>query len=77
MNVTEVTSLIKADELAKMLSVSPRHIWRMKAKGKLPKTVSVGGCVRWLLADIQLFLNLGCPDRQQFEAIKAAGKRGC
>ncbi len=75
--MNQSVTLVKADELAKMLSVSPRHIWRMKAKGKLPKTVSVGGCVRWLLADIQLFLNLGCPDRQQFEAIKAAGKRGC
>lgn len=77
MNVTEVTSLVKADELAKMLSVSVRHIWRMKAMGKLPKTVSVGGCVRWLLADIQLFLNLGCPSCKEFEALKAAGKRGC
>ena len=31
----------------------------MKAAGKLPKTVSIGGCVRWRLSDIEMFLNKG------------------
>jgi predicted DNA-binding transcriptional regulator AlpA len=70
-------TLVNANDLAKLLSVSVRHVWRMKAMRKLPDTVSVGGCVRWLMGDIQLFLELGCPDGQKFKALKAAGKRGC
>ena len=67
-------TLVKAKELAQMLSVSERHVWRMKSAGKLPKPVTVGGCVRWVLADIELFLSMGCPAQKQFEAMKAAGR---
>jgi len=66
--------LINANELAKKLSISVRHLWRMKAAGKLPKAVNVGGCVRWLWPDIELFLSMGCPAQKQFEAMKAAGR---
>ena len=48
----ESTLLVKAKELAEMLSVSTRHIWRMKAAGKLPRAFEIGHCVRWKLLDI-------------------------
>ena len=74
--MTIEATLVNANELAKKLSISVRHLWRMKAAGKLPKAVNVGGCVRWVWADIELFLSLGCPAQKQFEALKAAGKGG-
>lgn len=63
--------LVNANELAKMLSVSVRHLWRMKAMGKLPKPVNIGGCVRWRLEEIGLFIEMGCPSVKEFEARKA------
>lgn len=72
---TKETTLINANDLAEMLSISVRHIWRMKAAGKLPKTVKVGGCVRWLLSDIKLFLETGCPSQKKFDDMKNAGRR--
>lgn len=69
------TTLVNANQLAEMLAISVRHLWRMKAASKLPKTVKVGGCVRWLLKDIELYLELGCPSQKKFEALKQAGRR--
>ena len=65
-------TLVNANKLAEMLSVSVRHIWRMKASGKLPKPVWVGGCVRWRMDDINLFIELGCPSQREFEIRKKA-----
>ena len=70
----KTATLVNAKELAQMLSISERHVWRMKSSGKLPKPVNVGGCVRWILADIELFLSAGCPAQKGFEAMKTAGR---
>jgi predicted DNA-binding transcriptional regulator AlpA len=69
MNTASAT-LVNANELARMLSVSVRHIWRMKAMGKLPKPVWIGGCVRWRQDDIDLFFEMGCPNQNEFETRK-------
>jgi len=69
---SEAVKLVGADELAKILSVSVRHIWRQRAAGKLPRPVTIGQCVRWLLSDIDTWLDRGCPSQQQFETRKAA-----
>jgi predicted DNA-binding transcriptional regulator AlpA len=66
------TTLVNANELARMLSVSVRHVWRMKAGGKLPKAVWIGGCVRWRMDDIGLFIEMGCPSQKEFETRKKA-----
>lgn len=67
----EVLMLVGANELAEMLSVSPRHIWRMKSAGKLPKSINFGRCVRWVLSDIHLFIEMGCPTQKEFETRKS------
>lgn len=59
--------LLNVKEVAIALSVSQRHLWRMRSAGKLPKPVKVGGCVRWLLSDIEAWLQMGCPSQQEFE----------
>ena len=70
----ESVLLIKAKELAEMLSVSTRHIWRMKSSNKLPRAIEIGKCVRWKLLDITNWLTMGCPSMEKFEAIQKAGK---
>ena len=67
--------LFRAREFAEILHVSQRHIWRMKAAGKLPKAMEVGECVRWSLDDIEKWIAIGCPSQRQFEAFKAKQKR--
>ncbi|MBW2605328.1 MAG: helix-turn-helix domain-containing protein [Deltaproteobacteria bacterium] len=72
---TTKPQLIRARELAAILHVSQRHVWRMKAAGKLPKAVEIGECTRWSLNDIEAWIEMGCPSRRQFEAHESARKK--
>jgi len=51
---------ISAKELAGMLSLSPRTVWRLLSAGKLPKPVSIGGSKRFRMSDVNLFLECDC-----------------
>jgi excisionase family DNA binding protein len=53
--------MMTADELAKTLCISLRQVWRLKAKGDLPKPVSIGRNVRWRRSDIEEWIKAGCP----------------
>jgi prophage regulatory protein len=54
-------SLINAQELAQMLSVSTRTLWRLLSKGELPTPVRLGGSVRWRLDEVRSWIDRGCP----------------
>lgn len=60
---------ISCKTLAKMLSISPRTVWRLLSAGKLPKPVSLGGSKRFLMSDVTLFLECKC-DMAEFQARK-------
>ena len=53
--------LITAEQVAAMLQVSPRTVWRLRSSGKLPKPVEIGGSVRWNSEQIQRWISEGCP----------------
>ena len=53
--------MMTADELAETLCISLRQVWRLKAKGDLPKSVSIGRNVRWRRSDIVEWIEAGCP----------------
>jgi predicted DNA-binding transcriptional regulator AlpA len=61
---------ISARELAEMLDVSLRQIWRLNASGKLPKPVRIGGSVRWNRQEIVDWFEAGCPDCRTWQARK-------
>jgi len=67
----ERAAAISAKELAKMLSLSPRTVWRLLSAGKLPKPVSIGGSKRFLMSNVSLFLECCC-DMAEFNARKEA-----
>jgi len=70
-NISE--KLLSAEDLAKMLSLSRRQIFRLNSSGRIPASVRIGGAVRWRLEeDIQPWITMGCPSRQEFEARKGA-----
>lgn len=53
--------LISAPELAKILDISPRSVWRLHSAGKLIAPIRLGGAVRWRLAEVLEWIELGCP----------------
>ena len=61
------TRAISAKGYGQRYSLSQRTIFRLSAAGKLPRPVRIGGAVRWLLSDIELWERMNCPTRQEFE----------
>jgi len=59
---------ISARELAELLGISLRQVWRLNSAGKLPKPVRIGGSVRWNRQEIMDWFAAGCPDRRTWEA---------
>ena len=64
---------VSAKELAGMLGISLRQVWRLNSTGKLPKPIRLGGSVKWRRDEIVAWLGQNCPDRQTWDAIKQAG----
>lgn len=62
--------LIDAKKLAELLAVSTRTIWRMHSQGKITRPVRVGGSVRWRLAEVQHWIDLGCPQPESDAGLK-------
>jgi len=47
--------------VASLLSCSARHIYRMADAGRMPRPLKLGSLVRWRRADIDAWLEAGCP----------------
>jgi excisionase family DNA binding protein len=45
--------LMKADEVARLVAISTRTLWRLVGAGQFPSPIRVGGSTRWRLADVQ------------------------
>ena len=52
--------LLTIRELAKVLKLSPRSIWRLVKNHQLPAPVRIGGSIRWRADDISLWIAEGC-----------------
>jgi prophage regulatory protein len=49
---------VTARDVAELLCVSPRTVWRWSATGQLPPPVRVGArCTRWRVSDLQRYLD--------------------
>lgn len=53
--------LISAAEVARLLQVSTRTLWRQLSAGQIPKPVRFGGTVRWRVEEIRKWIAEGCP----------------
>lgn len=51
---------LKVEELAAMLRLSKRSVWRLRSAGALPEPYRIGGLVRWRRADIDAWIAGGC-----------------
>jgi excisionase family DNA binding protein len=60
--------LLTVKELAKILKMSERTIWRRLSTGKLPREIRSGKLVRWNEAEIVRWIDAGCPNRLTWES---------
>ena len=63
-----VSELMTAQELAEVLKISSRQIWRLRSSGKLPPPMNIGRSVRWDTATIREWISQGCPDEAELQA---------
>ena len=64
-----------ADDLAKLLNCSKRHIAALNASGRLPKSLAFGRCRRWLAEDFRDWLKAGAPSRDKWEVLRQGGAK--
>ncbi|MFZ4576085.1 MAG: helix-turn-helix domain-containing protein [Phycisphaerales bacterium] len=58
LTIAEGDKLLRAGEVAEMLAVSARLVWRFRAEGKLP-SVALAGATRFRLSDVRRFMQTG------------------
>lgn len=70
--------LLNAVDVAAVLRVGQRTLWRWRDSGRLPAPVKIGGCVRWRASDIEQWVAAACPDcrRTGWTVPPAAGCAG-
>jgi predicted DNA-binding transcriptional regulator AlpA len=57
--------LANASQVAGMLKVSKTTLWRLRATGRLPRPVRIGGSIRWIIADLRAWIEDGCSDLRE------------
>jgi excisionase family DNA binding protein len=60
-SINDSTLLLSAERVAELLDISIRTLWRLRAAGKLPAPIHLGGSVRWRTRDIEAWIASGCP----------------
>lgn len=62
-------------EVAELLGVSARFVWKLNSSGRLPRPFTLGRCVRWSRAEFLAWVDAGCPPRDQWELRKRGAGR--
>jgi len=53
--------LIGADDVARIMGVSVRTLWRMLSAGKVPSPLRIGRNTRWRASELTAWIDRGCP----------------
>jgi predicted DNA-binding transcriptional regulator AlpA len=64
--------VVDARRLARLLTCGVRTIRTLDAGGRLPRPLRIGGRVVWRLDEVSDWLAAGAPDRDEWEARRAA-----
>jgi excisionase family DNA binding protein len=52
--------LLTVDEVAQLLGLSRRTVWRLRSTGRIPAPVRIGRSVRWRRADVDEWISARC-----------------
>ena len=58
---TEEVRLLDVNAVARLLSCSTRHIYRLADSGQMPRPQKLGALVRWDRLELEKWLADGCP----------------
>lgn len=62
--------LLTARQVAELLNVGCRHIYRMRSSGQIPLAIKLGGSVRWNKREMLDWIQEGCPPLRKWEVLK-------
>ena len=54
--VTTEDKLVSIDAVAKNLDISVRQVWRLIARGEMPKPIKIGRSSKLFLSDIEAYM---------------------
>lgn len=69
-----VPKLMTVNDVAKLLKLSVRSVWRLVAANSIAKPIKIGGSIRWRADDIKLWLAT-LPAQSQNGSEKNSGKQ--
>ena len=58
-----IESLLTVSQVARLVGVAPRTVWRMLADGRTPHPIRVGRLVRFRASEVDAWIKSGCSDR--------------
>lgn len=61
LSVEPSATLLDVQAVARMLSCSARHVYRLRDAGRMPPPVRLGALVRWPKSAIDEWIAAGCP----------------
>ena len=53
--------LVTTQQLAELLNVGARSVWRWSRSGRIPAPVRIGNAVRFKWREIEEWIRVGCP----------------
>ena len=59
-SAAEAPLLLKAEEVARMLAISPRTLWRLVSAEGFPQPIHLGGSTRWRASEVAAWVERGC-----------------
>ena len=68
--------LVRAPEAAHLCGVSEASWHRLRAAGRTPAPLRLGGSVVWRMEELREWCEAGCPARREWETRRAAQDNG-
>lgn len=59
--VVDAPALLSVDQVASLLQVSTRTVWRLLSSGELIEPVRMRGNTRWRRVELEAWIESGCP----------------
>ena len=59
----DASLLLTVQQVAKLLQVSPRSVWRLRSAGEIPEPVKIGGMSRWPRSEISAVIERAKAER--------------
>lgn len=63
-----IESLLTVPQVAKLIGLAPRTVWKMIAEGRIPEPIRVGRYVRFKASEVDRWIKTGCPNREALES---------